>query len=100
MSRLSLEVGVRLHGIGVCVIDSGPRELLYLSVGGLVLDFLREGQVRRASVLGGVSFESRASPAPLPLPPRTSPFGLTATVGEFPPGSRLGARVSACARGT
>ncbi|CAN0414682.1 unnamed protein product, partial [Hapterophycus canaliculatus] len=36
----SLEASVRLAGVGVSVIDSCPRELLYLTVGDIALDYL------------------------------------------------------------
>lgn len=42
---MSLEASVRLAGIGVSVIDACPRELLYLTVGDIALEYLREGQV-------------------------------------------------------
>lgn len=45
---VSLEASVRLAGVGISVIDSYPRELLYLTVGDIALDYLREGQVRKA----------------------------------------------------
>ncbi|CAN0528684.1 unnamed protein product, partial [Ectocarpus sp. 12 AP-2014] len=44
---VSLEASVRLAGVGVSVIDSYPRELLYLTVGDIALDYLREGQSER-----------------------------------------------------
>ena len=45
VSGVSLEATVRIAGVGVSVIDASPRELLYLTVGGISLDYLREGQV-------------------------------------------------------
>lgn len=42
---VSLEASMRLAGIGVSVIDSFPRELLYLTVGKVALDYAREGKV-------------------------------------------------------
>lgn len=44
-SGVSLEATVRIAGVGVSVIDASPRELLYLTVGGISLDYLREEQV-------------------------------------------------------
>lgn len=46
---VSLEASVRLAGIGVSVIDACPRELLYLTVGDISLEYLQEGQVPTAS---------------------------------------------------
>lgn len=48
-SGVTLEATVRIAGVGVSVIDASPRELLYLTVGGISLDYLREGQVIRYS---------------------------------------------------
>lgn len=42
---VSLEASVRLAGVGVSVIDACPRELLYLTVGDIALEYLQEGQV-------------------------------------------------------
>lgn len=54
---VSLEASVRLAGIGVSVIDACPRELLYLTVGDIALEYLQEGQVwcGRKSRSSGVS---------------------------------------------
>ncbi|CAM9268648.1 unnamed protein product, partial [Laminaria digitata] len=49
-SGVSLEATVRIAGVGVSVIDASPRELLYLTVGGISLDYLREGQGERVRV--------------------------------------------------
>ncbi|CAM9365106.1 unnamed protein product [Discosporangium mesarthrocarpum] len=41
---LSLEAVVSLAGIGVSVLDSSPQELLYLTVGGITIQYARGGQ--------------------------------------------------------
>ena len=42
---VSLKVGVNLAGVGVSVIDASPRELLYVTVEDITVDYLRGGQV-------------------------------------------------------
>lgn len=45
LRQLVLDASVRLHGVGISVINSCPRELLYLTVSEISLSYLREGQV-------------------------------------------------------
>lgn len=45
VAGFSLRASARLAGVGVSVIDAYPRELLYLTVGDIALDYVREGQV-------------------------------------------------------
>lgn len=44
-SNISLTVSCRLRGVGVSIIDEHPRELLYLTAGGVAVNYIREGQV-------------------------------------------------------
>lgn len=45
---MSLAASVHLAGIGVSVIDANPTELLYLTIGDIAFDYIRENQVQPA----------------------------------------------------